>query len=154
MPQSSDVVNAPIAVLNLPDLLCVKDLREFLSVLPNYLVALIPTSVTNVIISPSQPLEGERSSLWIRLSNSGGFLGFYVFTGGQWTAIFPVPNSVIAIFRNPGDPTTPPAGYTRLDDLSGVVMDPTIVTAREATWVPDTSMPGEYLFYEALFTGF
>lgn len=154
MPGSSDVVNAPIVLLGLPDLLCVKSVQDLVQQLPNFLVAAIPTSITNVIIGAAEPLDTQRSSFWIRTSNSGGFIGFYLFTGGSWQQIFPVPNGIQAVFRNSGDSIAPPPGYTRLDNLSPLIMDPATVAALQTTWIPDGAAPGEYLYYQALFTGF
>lgn len=146
-----DVVSAPIGIINLPDNLCVSSLKDFLVQLPQWIVALIPTSITNVVVGNVQPLDSQRDSLWLRQNNSGIFIGFYVFSGGTWVQIFPMPNQIFPRWRATTDPTAPPTGYTRIDNVAGVPA--AVVTQLQTQWVVDAGNPGFYLRDDNLYTG-
>lgn len=147
----SNFVDAPIAIINLPDNLCVNSLREFLQQLPQWIVTQVPTSVTNVVVGNVQPADSQRDVLWLRQDNSGIFIGFYVFSGGTWVQIFPMPNQIFPRWRKTTDPTAPPTGYTRIDNVIGVPA--AVVTQLQTQWVPDTGNPGFYLRDDNLYTG-
>ncbi len=149
---SNDSIDAPIKLFNLPDLACVNTIQELISLLPNYLVASIPTSITNVIIGNVQPLDTQRNFIWFRKDNAGNFIGIYVYSGGIWVPMYPVPNQIFPRWRVSADPITEPTGYTRLDNVAGVPAS--VISARMADWVVDPSNPGYYLYYEVCFTGF
>lgn len=147
----ANIVVAPTALLNLPDLSCFTSFQEFLAALPQFLVALVPTNITNVVIGNIQPQDTQRNTLWVRKDNSGTFIGLFVYSSGIWSPIWPVPNGVYGTWRLSTDPFGPPAGYTRLDNVVGV--PPAVVAARIATWTVDGANPTEYLFYEVQYTG-
>lgn len=147
------VISAPIALLSLPDLACFKSAQELIAALPQFLVAQIPIGeITNVIVSNVQPLDTQRDSIWFRKDNSGNFIGIYVYSGGTWQQMYPMPGQIFQRYRNTTDPTTDPVGYTRLDLAAGI--PPTVVTALQATWVADPGNPGFYLYDQQVFTGF
>lgn len=147
-----DVVDIPLKVINLPDLLCVKSLTDLVQQLPTLLVGQAPTSITNVVVSNIQPLDTQRDTVWFRKDNAGNFLGIYVYSNGTWQQMYPVPGERFMLYRNSTDPTTIPPGYTRFDDVPGI--EAAVVTAEVATWTPDASNPGYYLRYSVVFTGF
>lgn len=149
---TNDTVDAPIKLLNLPDLACVNTIQELISLLPSYLVASIPTSITNVVIGNIQPLDTQRNTIWFRKDNAGNFIGIYVFSAGVWAPMYPVSNQIFPRWRVSSDPVTEPVGFTRLDNTPGVPAS--VVTARMADWVADGLNPGYFLYYEVCFTGF
>lgn len=149
---SSDVVDIPLKVLNLPDLLCVKNITDLVQQLPNFLVGQAPTSITNVVVSNVQPLDTQRDSVWFRKDNAGNFIGIYVYSNGTWQQMYPVPGQMFRMYRNPDDPVTIPVGYTRFDLAPGI--DPTLYTFVIATWMPDPVLVGEYLIFDVIFSGF
>lgn len=147
-----DVVDIPIRILNLPDTLCVNSLLEFLQKLPEFLVGQAPTSITNVVVGNVQPLDSERDSIWFRKDNAGNFIGIYVFSGGTWQQMFPMPGQVFPRWRTSTDPTSDPTGYTRIDNAPGVPA--AVVTQLMTQWVADGANPGYYLRDDQVFTGF
>lgn len=147
-----DVVNAPIAIINLPDTLCVSSLVEFLQQLPQWVVAQIPTSITNVVVGNVQPLDSQRDTVWFRKDNAGNFVGIYVYSAGTWQQMYPMPGQVFPHWRTSTDPTTDPVGYTRIDNAVGVPA--AVVTQLMTQWVADGANPGYYLRDDLVFTGF
>lgn len=147
-----DIVDIPLKVLNLPDLLCVKSITDLVKQLPDLLVGQAPTSITNVVVGNIQPFDTQRDTIWFRKDNAGNFLGIYVFSNGSWQQMYPVQNERFMVYRNPDDPVTIPPGYTRFDEMAGI--DPTVVAAEMASWTADPVLPNEYLRFSIIFSGF
>lgn len=114
---NEEIIKLPNALKlqGLPDDTCFTSFADLLKALVKYMSVEIPTSITNVIISNIQPLDSQRSSLWIRMTNGGDFVGFYLFSGGAWQQIFPVDNQ---LFRVYGDSRVIPTGFVLGDDGS------------------------------------
>lgn len=148
----SSVVDIPLKVINLPDLLCVNSLVDFLQQLPNFLVGAAPTSITNVVVGNTQPLDSQRDTIWFRQDNAGNFIGIYVFSSGTWQQMFPMPGQIFPHWRTSTDPTADPVGYTRVDNATGVPL--AVVTQLMTQWVADGANPGYYLRDDLIFTGF
>jgi len=85
MPQIT--VPGSLVLTNIPDNQCFSegsDFTDLLKALTQYLGVSIPTSITNVVVSVSEPTDSQTSSLWIRINNAGKVLGFYGFSDGRW----------------------------------------------------------------------
>jgi len=126
MSNSSDVVRGAIVIDNFPEGCCYKSFEEFIKALPSWLAVQIPPNISNVTIGANQPSEAERGNLWVKVGSGSIFAGLYLFTGGSWTQIYPIPNQ---IFRVYGDSRTPPDGFSLADSF---------VTSAAATWMRST----------------
>jgi len=112
MRANQNIIKVPLKINGLPDLACFESFEAFLQSLPEFLVGEISGSVTNVVISNQQPGEDERDKIWFRLTNSGTFIGVYVFSEGVWVQLFPPPNQVVWMY---GDSRNIPQGYRIVD---------------------------------------
>lgn len=146
-----DVVRANIVVVGLPETFCFETFRDLLLALPQFLSVEVPNSVTNVIVSPSQPLDSQTTSVWCRTNNAGGFEGIYVFANGEWVPIYPAPGQ---IFWLAGDSDNPPDGFT-LVDLSNAqavaLLTAPVVTTLTGLYLP--AGPGPWTYYAATWSG-
>jgi hypothetical protein len=151
MSTPSNLVRGSLVVQNLPELFCFQDARELIQSLPSLLGVEIPDSISNVIVSNTQPTDSQTAALWIRLANSGSFLGLYVFSQGQWRPILPVnTDTTLQIFWFSSDTGDVPAGFTKIE--SGTPGLPVAVkTALIAQYVTSGSVD---LYFAAIFTGF
>ncbi len=153
MVNSSETTRADIVLTGLQDTKCFTSWQDFLQELPNLISVAVPNNITNVIVSNIQPTSSQTTDIWFRTSNSGSFLGIYVFSQGAWHQIYPVnvdgPIDTTQIFWFQGDPNNPPAGWTNTNVAT--IVDPTIATALAALWVTGS---GGLVYYSAVFTGF
>jgi hypothetical protein len=131
----------------LPELQCFTNFNDFLKQLPALYAVEVPSTVTNVIVSPSQPTSNQTSSVWIRMSNASQFYGLYVFSEGQWIQIVPAPQQVIWMY---GDSQNPDPGYKTTDAASGVEISATLATALKALWIAGTLAPPSYEYYSVI----
>lgn len=113
MLESDDSVPAEVRILNLPDLACYQSFQELLLSLPTWLQVLVPVTVTNVIVSNTEPSASQVNYVWFRRNNAGTILGIYLYSNGAWNQFFPAPGQV---FTLAGDPTSPPVGYVNTDN--------------------------------------
>ncbi len=136
----STSITAPIKVLNLPDSFCYEDMPQFVKALSQYLVAVIPTSVTNVVVSNVQPNDTQRFTVWFRLNNAGTFVGIYIFSNGTWVPLYPPETKTWEPVYSTSDPamsfvdvTTLNATYFEIGDfiwVSGQAKGETLGTAQ------------------------
>lgn len=116
MPNNDTVtVRGAVKIDNLPDLACFTSFKDFLKELPNLLTLELPVTISNVIVSNIQPTDALRSSVWFRMSNSGSFIGIYLYSGGAWRQIFPIPEPVVQVFWVAGDSRDIPVGFELVD---------------------------------------
>ena len=85
MSDTSNVTRAEIVLKGLPDLNCFTSWQEFLQALPDLLGVLIPSDITNVVVSNVQPTSSQTFDVWFRLSNSGSFIGIIYFLKARGT---------------------------------------------------------------------
>lgn len=153
MPNTSDLVRGQLVVTGLLDTQCFTSWQEVINALPNLLAPEMPNSITNVIVGNTQPTDSQTSSIWFRLSNSGSFLGIYVFSQGAWHQIYPVnvdtPTTTTQIFWLAGDSEQVPAGFTNTDNA--LILTAAVQAALKAQWVLEGSI---YTLYSAVFTSF
>lgn len=146
MAQGANVIGQ-LVLTALPELQCFTNFTDFLKTLPSLYSVEVPATVTNVIVSASQPTSSQTTSIWVRLSNSGAILGIYVFSGGSWVQISPSPNQVIWMY---GDSSNPPDGYKTTDDASGVEISAALATALKALWIAGDLAGPPYEYFSAL----
>lgn len=115
------LVRNALKINNLPELACFESFEELLKALPDFYSVEIPDTITNVIISTTEPdVSTDSQSLWIKYDTSGSFVGLFLFTGGAWNMVFPAPNEVFWLY---GDSTNVPPGYINTDDAPGLTTD-------------------------------
>jgi len=148
MSKESNVVSAPIAIKGDPTTACFTTVGDFIEALPNFLVAEIPTSITNVIISNIQPLDSQRMTVWFRLNNAGTFIGIYVFSDGTWIQMFPPPQGLFWMY---GDSRDVPKGYILADENNGA-LPPGLGLKLKTTWILDPTGTF-YIAFETTFVG-
>lgn len=148
MSKESNIVSAPLAVRGDPSTACFTNIGEFIEALPQFLVAQIPTSITNVIISNIQPLDSERNTVWFRLNNAGSFIGIYVFSDGTWIQMFPPPQGLFDMY---GDSRDVPKGYV-LADENNTALPPGLGLYLKSFWklAPSTDF---YEYFQTTFLG-
>lgn len=152
MPDTTEnITRIPLTVDNLPDLDCVNGWQEaFLTFIKNSVVE-VPSSITNVKISNESPSSGERNYLWIRLNNSGSFVGFYIFADGDWQNV-PAGPVLGAIYRVAGQNSESlPAGFALADGNTPPVSSGEAAILM-ATWFPVGS--GPWTMFDMIFVGF
>lgn len=149
MSNPANITIGSLVVKNLPDLFCFKDARDLISQMPTILGVEVPNSVSNVVVSNEEPSSSQTTSVWFRISNSGGFIGIYVFSQGKWQLIFPTPNGIFWMY---GDSTDIPEGYM-LVDASNPAVDPVISAALVATYIDDPTVTF-YIYFAVTWIGF
>lgn len=86
---AQSTVTAPLKVLGIPENFCYESMPQFIQALTQFLVAVIPTSITNVVVGNIQPNDTQRFTLWVALDNAGKFVGLKVYSEGEWVLLFP-----------------------------------------------------------------
>lgn len=151
MPDTGSIVVGDLVLKALPELLCYKDFESFVKDIPNLFAIRVPSTITNVIVSNQQPTNSQTTSLWIRQSNSGSFMGIYVFAQGLWRQIAPIPNQIFWLY---GDSNNPPAGFKTTDDASGIEISATLAVALKAQWVAGNLAGPPYEYFSCVFDSF
>lgn len=146
MTQGANVIGE-LVLKSLPELQCFTNFMDFLKALPSLYSVVVPATVTNVIVSNSQPTSSQTTSVWVRMSASNAFLGFYVFSGGKWIQVSPAPQEVIWMY---GDSSAPPDGYKTTDDASGVEMSAAAATYLKTLWNAGDLAGPPYEIYTAI----
>lgn len=143
------IINGAVKVLGLPDISCYTNIQEWAQDLANNMIVEIPADeLTGVVVSVSQPDASSTDKLWIRRSSSGVIIGGYVYSGGNWTQLFPPPNQVFWMY---GDSANPPDGYRFITQGDG-----TFTTAQYASLMTQAILAPngiDYVYYPTLFTG-
>lgn len=148
MPITPDVVEGSLKIKGLPDLACFTSMLDFLKALPTYYGIEIPNSITNVIVSNVEPLDTQRDFIWFRRSNSGSFLGIYLYASGSWKQAFPAPQQIFWMY---GDSRDVPDGYLLVgpDNPNFTAGE---VTAYEAKYIADPTNT-YYVYFATTFEG-
>lgn len=151
MSTPTNIVRGNLVVQNLPELFCFQDARQLIEQLPLLLGVEIPDFITNVIVSNTQPTDSQTAALWIRLANSGGFLGIYVFSQGRWRPILPVNDgNTLQVYWLTSSDGVVPDGFTRIEAGTPGV-SPTVIAALTPQYV---SFGTAIVYYAAIFTGY
>lgn len=149
----SNIVRGKLVLQSLPDGFCFTDAKDFISQLPALLGVEIPGEVTNVVVSNVQPNSSQTTSVWVRIGNSGGFVGLYVFSAGQWQQIYPVQTTQVnQIFWLTSEDGSVPPGFQKVDVTSTDVPS-NIIAGLMAQYIQDPSATFDQ-YYAATFIGF
>lgn len=150
MPTETDVVEGALKLKGLVDELCATSLAEYTKLLPTLFSVLIPSSISNVVVGVQQPGDDRRDNLWVRLDNSGDFIGLYVYAQGQWRQVSPVDNQLFYVF---GNSTIDIPGFTLATDFTGLTTSQKNFLKLQWHWNNDT--PGTfYDLFHIVYTGF
>lgn len=142
------LVRGAVKVQDLPDLACFKSFEDLLKALEKYLVVEVPDSITNVVISAIPPENPSRDVIWFKLSNSGSFIGIFVFSGGEYLQQFPAPKTIERFYGNSDEV---PPGWEVIS-ASTVGFTSAMVAKLQADWLRDSS-DTFWLIYDAIYTG-
>lgn len=148
LPQT--VIKGAVKVQSVPQDTCFDTFAQLLQSLGTYLTVEIPaSSVSNVVISNQQPGASDKGKLWVRLSNSGSFLGLYTYSGAMWNQVpAGAPGQVYWLI---GDSSTPPDGFQFIDNSDGTFTGP-----EYALFIINAILLGagpDYLYYPARYIG-
>lgn len=148
----SNVILGELILKNLPDGFCFTDAKDFVAQLPNLLGVEIPGTVTNVVVSNVEPTSSQTTALWVRLSNSGSFLGLYVFASAQWHQVYPIQDShVNQIFWLTSDDASVPEGFQKVT-LASTDVPPDTIPFIMSQYVQDSG--GNDIYFAATYVGF
>ena len=114
MPETTDVIRGALKLDNFQEGRSYADLDSFIEALEHMFSVEIPETVTNVMVSSSQPGDDFKEGVWIRKDAAGVFAGIYVFQSGAWVRIVPplFDTEVILMY---GDSRNLPSGYSLAD---------------------------------------
>lgn len=77
-----------VKVLSLPETFCFTGTAgDILIQIANALAVDLPDSISNVIVSASEPVDTQNTAIWVRTDNSGTFIDLYVVSVGQWVSL-------------------------------------------------------------------
>lgn len=147
LPQT--VIKGAVKVQDVPQAACYDTFAQLLQDLGSYLTVEIPaSSISNVVIGSQQPNVSDKGKLWVRLSNSGSFLGLYTYSGSTWNQVpAGAPGQVYWLI---GDSANPPAGFQFIDNGDGTFTGPEY-TLFIVNAIPNGS--GGYIYYPAKWVG-
>lgn len=136
MPGTTDVIRGSLKLDNFQEGRAYSSLDAFVKAIEDMFSVEIPETVTNVIVSSSQPGDDFKEGVWIRKDSSGAFAGIYVFQSGAWTRIVPplFDEEIIQVY---GDSRNVPTGYS-LADAANTNLPTGVGAALVATWIWDT----------------
>lgn len=104
----TELVQGELQITGLLEGLCIESAEALVRLLPSLLTPMVPATISNVVVGSQQPGDDRRNNLWIRLDNSGDFVGIYVYAVGQWRQVYPVPGQ---LFYISGDSRDIPKGF-------------------------------------------
>lgn len=144
----SSINLANLVSVGLPQDFCFENVQQLIQGISQYFKAVIPDSITNVIVSNSQPTSTERDSMWVRLSASGTIMGIYFYTGITWKQVLPAPNEVIWMY---GDSADVPEGFILVDGSNPNFTAPEVAYL-QGMFYP--AGPGPWTYFAVTFAGF
>lgn len=153
MPTETDVVEGALKLKGLVDELCATSLAEYTKLLPTLFSVLIPSNISNVVVGVQQPGDDRRDNLWVRLDNSGDFIGLYVYAQGQWRQVSPVENQLFKIAYAGANSTIPIPGFTLATDGSRLTTSQKNFIKLQWHWNNDV-VGSFYDIYEVYYSGF
>jgi len=83
-----DVTKGTLRVQKLLERECIRDWRQLIESIPEYISVEIPNSVNGLIVGNNPPGEDDTNKLWLRRDNSGNVFGLYAFQNGSWQLLF------------------------------------------------------------------
>lgn len=141
---------APIRITGLPEELCFTTVAEFIAFLKSNSFAEISTeTITNVHVGNVQPNSTQRTDAWFFLSNSGKFVGIFMFDGSTWKQVLPAPKEVFWMY---GDSTVLPEGFILVDSTNPNFSAPSVTHIQSYFFpVPPQAV---YTYFAVTFAGF
>lgn len=77
-----------VKVLEVPQNFCFQGTAgDILTQIANHLAVQLPETISNVVVSASEPSDIQNTALWVRTDNAGNFIGLYVVSEGNWTLL-------------------------------------------------------------------
>lgn len=121
MPIKREKVRGELEIKRIPKDFCWGTPTEFVKALQEiYGVDLFVNAGNDfVVIGHQVPAPGDKGRLWIRLSRSGIFQGFFAFQDGKWQRIFNY--RVDRVLWMHGDSREIPEGFQLIDANSGQI---------------------------------
>lgn len=152
MSTPQNIASARLVLKNILDTYCIESIEQLIEKLPDLLGVEIPaSSLTNVVVSNIQPSDSQTTDVWFRLSNSGSFLGIYVFADGVWNVIYPVNYAdQVQIFWHYSPTGEVPPGFEKITaETANINAD--IVTALMAQYLTADSIE---MYFAMQYIGF
>lgn len=139
-----------IKVIDVPDDATLTTVKDLLVSLERFLAVEIDAEqITNVYVGNQEPDTTDRQVIWVRMDNSGNFVGLFVFIQGTWLQMLPPPNGIFRVF---GRSDELPPGYA-LADENIVGISHTMDAALKGTWYPSAPLDGIYFIFDVVYVG-
>lgn len=128
---------------------CFSSWQDFIAAIPRLISVEIPSDVGGVVVQQATPSEDDRQKLWLRLDNSGGFVGLFIFAKGKWQPYYAFVAGQIIWMT--GNSASVPDGFSLVTkDVAGIPS--TVVNALMSQYVPNGL--GGYSYFAAIFVGY
>lgn len=150
----TNIASGTLVLRNVLETACFESLEDFVKQLTVLLgVEIDASKISNVVVSNEQPSDSQTTSIWFRISNSGNFIGMYVFAGGAWRVMYPVnTDHVTQIFWFASDDGSAPPGWEKITDTTPNIA-PGVIAALTAQYVQDPSNTYD-IYFAAQYIGF
>lgn len=135
-PPINNTVVGALKLLNLPDVACYENFEQLLKAIETLYAVEIPSTITNVVVSSSEPGPDHTDSIWVRKDASGNFLGVYVFSDGKWKLAASLPVGTLVWWN---DSRSIPDGFQLLDVNSNYYTSKAIQAIRGQFVIEETS---------------
>jgi hypothetical protein len=149
MSENNDVVQGVLKLIGSTDGQCWTNMDDFIRWFVSNVGVEIGTEITNIKVSSSAPTDAQRNYLWFRMSNSGSFIGIYLWGAGTWNLVWPLVGQIIRMY---GRSDQPPSGFA-VADTSAAGLPTAVVAMLQASWVLNSG--GTYWdLFDVVFVGF
>lgn len=144
----TDVIQGILKLNNFMEGKCFTCWSDFVAAVPSMFSVELPSNVSNVNVSSSEPSDSERDHLWVKISPSGSPIGLFIYSQGAWKQFLPAVNQLFYVY---GDSNNIPDGYTLASN------DPNLSSSEiltlQKTWHPNNAGTG-YTIFHVTYTGF
>lgn len=131
MSTDNDVILGALKLIGKIDCECFTSWSDFITKLPKFFAVEIPSNITNVLVSTSEPNDDQHDNVWFKIDNAGSFVGIFIYAMGDWQQIFPTPQAIIRMY---GNSASIPPGYMLIDS-SNPHFTAAEVTAIQSSWI-------------------
>lgn len=143
-------ITGTVKLIDFPDDACLTTVKDLLMDLERYLAIELPVeSITNVVVSSSEPDLTDRDIIWYRVDNSGNFIGQFVYVQGEWLQMFPPPQ---AIFKMYGSSLEIPPGYALITAGTPGMTD-AMVDKLRLSWSINPQNQNEWVLFDVVYVG-
>lgn len=143
-----------------PQNACYESFAQLLKDLPNWLTVEVPATISNVVVSVTEPGEDSKGKVWYRISGTGAFVAQYLFFNGSWKRLYSyAPGQVIWMSGNSSQVGVPGTDLEPFELITATGPSSVPSTARvaiRAQYVesnPVTS-PEQFLYYAVVYVGY